>query len=100
MLTTDGGDAELLAADCDKAWLHAGWEDTRQKWFDWLVEMKKKDEWRKKDELHQQRVSQVIKSAEGSAGVLHEITKPAVRRGGAQTLGGRRRRACQAAGPM
>ena len=24
--------AELLAADCEKAWLHDGWEDTMQKW--------------------------------------------------------------------
>ena len=25
--------SELLAADCEKAWNHAGWEDTVQKWF-------------------------------------------------------------------
>ena len=36
--------SELLAADCEKAWLHAGLEDTVQKWYDWLEEMKKKDE--------------------------------------------------------
>ena len=38
------------------------------------------------EELHQQRVSQMIKSAEGSAGLLHEITKPTAWRGGAQML--------------
>ena len=76
--------AELLAAGCEKAWLHAEWEDTMQKWYDWLVEMKMKDERRKMEELHQQRVSQMIKSADGSAGLLHKITKPAAWRGGAQ----------------
>ena len=24
--------SELLAADCEKAWIHTGWEDTLQKW--------------------------------------------------------------------
>ena len=43
--------AELLAADCENAWLHAGWEYTMQKWYDWLEEMKK-DERRKMEELH------------------------------------------------
>ena len=23
---------ELLAANCEKAWIHPGWEDTMQKW--------------------------------------------------------------------
>ena len=41
----------LLAADCEKAWLHAGLEDTMQKWCDWLGEMKKKDERKKMEEL-------------------------------------------------
>ena len=36
--------AEVLAVDCDKAWLHAGWEDTMKKWYDWLEKMKRKDE--------------------------------------------------------
>ena len=48
--------------------------------------MKKKDERRKMEELHQPRVNQMIKSAEGSAGFLHEITKPTAKRGGAQIL--------------
>ena len=34
---------ELMAADCEKAWFHSGWEDTMQRWYDWLYEMKKKD---------------------------------------------------------
>ena len=33
--------AELLAADCEKAWIHPGWEDTMQKEYEWLEEMKK-----------------------------------------------------------
>ena len=28
---------ELLAAGCEKAWVHPGWEDTMQVWYDWLV---------------------------------------------------------------
>ena len=27
---------ELLAADCEKAWIHPGCEDTMQNWYDWL----------------------------------------------------------------
>ena len=41
---------DLLAADCEKAWIHPGWEDTMQKWYKWMEEIKKKDEekrWRK-----------------------------------------------------
>ena len=48
--------------------------------------MKKEDDKRKMEELHRQKVSQVIKSAEGSAGPLHKITKPTTWRGGAQIL--------------
>ena len=29
--------AELLAGDCEKAWLHPGKEETMQKWCVWLV---------------------------------------------------------------
>ena len=35
---------ELLAADCEKAWIHPGWEDTMQKWYEWLKRTQKKDE--------------------------------------------------------
>ena len=48
--------------------------------------IKKEDEKRKMEEMHQQRVSQMIKSAEGSAELLHMITKPTAWRGGAQIL--------------
>ena len=34
--------SQLLAADCEKAWLHSGWEDTMQRWYDWLYVMKKR----------------------------------------------------------
>ena len=61
-------------------------KNTMQKWYDWLEEMKRKYERRKMEELYQQRVSQMIKSAEDSAGLLHKITKPAAWRGGVQIL--------------
>ena len=77
--------AELLAADCEKAWLHPEEEETMQKWYIWL-ENEKEDDNRKMEELHQQRVNQMIKSAEGSAGLLHKITEPTAWRGGAQIL--------------
>ena len=38
------------------------------------------------EDMHQQRVNQMIKSAEGSAGLLYKITKPTAWRGGAQIL--------------
>ena len=78
--------SELLAADCEKAWIHAGWEDTMQKWYKWLEEMQKKDEKEKLEEMHQKKVEQMIKSAEGSAGRLHKITNPTPWRCGAQIL--------------
>ena len=59
---------------------------------------KKRDEKEKMEELHQHKVEKTIKSAEGSAGLLHNITKPAAWRGGAQILNGRT--GCQAVGPM
>ena len=39
---SSGWVSELLAADCEKAWLQTGWEHTMQKRYDWLREMKKK----------------------------------------------------------
>ena len=48
--------------------------------------MKKRDDRGKMEELHQHKVAQMIKSAEGSAGRLHEITKPTAWRLGAQIL--------------
>ena len=35
--------SEVLAAGCEQAWLHAGWEDIKEKWYDWVCDMKKKD---------------------------------------------------------
>ena len=55
-----------------------------QKWYNWLEDMKKKDEKKKMEEMHQHKVEQVIKSAEGSAGLLHRITKPTPWRAGGQ----------------
>ena len=78
--------AEILATDCEKAWTHAGWEDVMQKWYEWLEHMKKKDEKKKMEEKHQQKVEQLINCAKGSAGLLHRITKPTPWRGLAQIL--------------
>ena len=47
---------------------------------------KKEDEKRRMEELHQLRVSQMIMSADGSAALLHKITKPTAWRRGAQIL--------------
>ena len=77
---------ELLAADCERAWIHPGWEDTMQKWYELLEDMKKKDEKEKMEEMHQHKVAQMIKSAEGSAALFHKISKPTEWRGGAQIL--------------
>ena len=38
--------------------------------------MKMKDEKEKMEEMHQHKVAQMIKSAEGSAGLWHKISKP------------------------
>ena len=38
------------------------------------------------EQLHQHKVKQMIKSAKGSAGPLHKITKATAWRGGAQIL--------------
>ena len=69
---------DLLAADCER--------DTLQKWKNWLHEMKKKDGVKKMEEEHQKKVSQMIKIADESGGLLHEITKPTVWRGELQIL--------------
>ena len=47
--------SEFLAADCEKAWVHSGWEDIMQKWYAWLCAMKKKDEAKKMEEVHQKK---------------------------------------------
>ena len=80
--------SELLAADCEKAWIHTGWEDTLQEWCQWLEEMKNKDDEEKMEEIHQHKVAQMIKSAEGSAGFLHKISKPTAWGAGGRGRGG------------
>ena len=70
MPKTDGG-----AKDCEKAWIHTGWEDTMQK----IVRMAGAPEEEiseKMEEMHERKVEKMIKSAEGSAGFLHKITQP------------------------
>ena len=74
--------SELLAADSEKARIHSRWEDTMQKWYEWVDHMKKKDEKEKMEEVHQRKVEKMIKSAEGIAGLLHKITKPTMWRRG------------------
>ena len=78
--------ADLLAANCEKAWPHSVEETKMQGWFSWLEDLKKKDEKKQMEQMHQQQASQMVKKAEGSAGLLHKITKPAAWRGGAQIL--------------
>ena len=41
-----------------------------------MVRKEETDDEKEKVEMHQQKVTQTIKSAEGSAGLLHKITKP------------------------
>ena len=62
------------------------WEDTVQKWNDWLCEMKKKDAAKKMEEEHWKKVSRMIKRAEWKCRFLHNITKPMAWRGGMQIL--------------
>ena len=47
-----------------------------QKWYERLEEMKKKGEKEKMEDMHQHKVTQMIKSAEGSTGLLYKISKP------------------------
>ena len=76
----------MLAADCETAWLHPGEEETMQKGYILAGENEKEDCKRKMKDMHQRRVNQMIKSAKGSAGVLHKFTKPTAWIGGAQIL--------------
>ena len=47
---------------------------------------KKKDDREKTEEMHQQKVAQMIRSAEGSAGLLQKIAEPTAWRGRVQIL--------------
>ena len=53
-------------------------------WYNWLEEMKKKDEKEKMEEMHQHKMASITKSAVESAGLLHKISKPTAPMGGAQ----------------
>ena len=81
--------SEMLAAECRKTWLHPAWEDTMQRWQNWLYEIKKKDEEKTHEEEQQKLASRMIASAEGGAGLLHKVTKPTVWREGLQILNGK-----------
>ena len=48
--------------------------------------MKERDDKGKMEELHHHKVAQMIKCAEGSAGLLHKMTKLPTWRGGTQIL--------------
>ena len=78
--------AELLAVDCETAWLHPAEEETMPKWYALLEERKEKDEKENMEEMHQARVNRMIKNSEGSAGLWHKISKPTAWRGGAKIL--------------
>ena len=88
--------AVLLAADCEKAWLPSRrGRRNHAKMVCSFGKMKKEDEKRKMEELHQQRVNQMIKSAEGSAGLFaqnHEAVNMERRIAGLEE----RRGGCQA----
>ena len=53
-----------------------------RKWYEWLEYVKNE----KMEEMHQRKVERMIRSAEGSAVILHKITKPTMWRGGEQIL--------------
>ena len=86
MPKADGGFLSFWLHIVKNHGLHAGWEDVMQKWYEWREYMKKKDEKKKMEEMHQRQVEQMMKSAAGSAGLLHKMSKPMLWRRGAQIL--------------
>ena len=56
--------------------VHPGWKDTLLRWYNWLYDRMKNDEETRRKVEHQQLVSNMIKSADGGTGHLHNITKP------------------------
>ena len=86
MPRADGWWVTEILATGEKAWIHTGWEDTMKKWYEFLEYIKRKDEKEKMEEMHQRKVEKMIKSAEGSAGLLHKITRPTMWRRGVQIL--------------
>ena len=98
MLRTDGGPLNFWRQIVKKRGFTQDGEYTMQKLYNRLEDMKKKDEKEKMEEMHEQKVAQMIKSGERSAGLLHKITKPTPWRRGAQILD--RRRGCEASRPL
>ena len=49
------------------------WEDTMQKWYEWLEEMKKKDDKEKLEEMHQHKVAQMTSQNETSLGEVRKM---------------------------
>ena len=52
-----------------------------QQWYNWLFEVKKKDEEKRMEVEHQKTVSRMIDGSQGGAGLLHKITEPTAWRG-------------------
>ena len=55
--TTVGGSVSCWPLTVKKSVVHPGWEDTVLRWYNWLNEMKKKDE-EKKMEVEHQKIGQ------------------------------------------
>ena len=85
MPKTDGGSLNCWRQTVRKRGSMQDGKTPCRKWYEWLEEMKK-DEEEKMDEMHHQKVAQMIESTDGSAGLLHRISKPTSWRGGAQIL--------------
>ena len=86
MPRTDGVDGNLGDRMRYSVDSHTGWEDATLKWDEWLEYMKRKDDKGNSRRLHRRIVEKMIKSAEGSAGLLHKITKPTKGERGVQIL--------------
>ena len=71
-LTRKSGVSALLAADCEKAWIHTVWEDTIAEMEKVVGGDEKERRDRKMEEMHQNNVAHTIKSAEGSAGLVQK----------------------------
>ena len=63
--------SEMLAADCERASLHAGWEDDMQKWYDGLHELRRRMKSRRWNKNTRRTSVKLPKRADGSAGLLH-----------------------------
>ena len=57
-----------------------------QQWYNWLFEVKKKDEEKRMEVEHLKTLSRLTDSSQGGAGLLHKITEPTVWRGLVQIL--------------